>query len=199
MDTVVSVADFFAASNDPAKLPAGQGPEFAFCGRSNVGKSSLMNMLLARRKLVRTSKSPGCTKQVNLFVGRLKDQFPFTFADLPGYGYAKVSKSERAGWARTIERYLETRHLSGVLLLVDVRREFSQEEEDFVTFFRSKRPRVPIGLIITKTDKVALAQAKAARASLRKLTGLPTLPTSAETGEGREQVWKWLRGTAEPH
>jgi len=173
--------------------------DFPTLERPQKANSGLMNMLLARRKLVRTSKSPGCTKQVNLFVGRLKDQFPFTFADLPGYGYAKVSKSERAGWARTIERYLETRHLSGVLLLVDVRREFSQEEEDFVTFFRSKRPKVPIGLIITKTDKVALAQAKAARASLRKLTGLPTLPTSAETGEGREQVWKWLRGTAEPH
>src|SRR5690606_23305020 len=115
-------AEFEAAAQAPEQLPPPLGVEVAFAGRSNVGKSSLMNALMERRKLVRTSSTPGCTRAINFCKARARDGAELRLVDLPGYGYAKRSKTERNQWARMIESYLAERdHLRAVVMLVDAR------------------------------------------------------------------------------
>ena len=99
-DVRVVLAEFEAAATKATALPPGTCEEVAFVGRSNVGKSSLMNALLERNKLVRTSSTPGCTRQINIFAVKLRDGRELRLADLPGYGYAKLSKAERASWGK---------------------------------------------------------------------------------------------------
>src|SRR5262249_11294359 len=141
-------------------------PEIAFAGRSNVGKSSLLNMVLSRRGLARTSNTPGCTRQINFFdlhlarravSGREASESRrrrIGFVELPGYGYAKVSKSEAAGWQELLEGYLRDRPtLRAVVILVDIRRGMEREEEDLVEFL-AQRPDLDVFVAATKTDKL---------------------------------------------
>jgi GTP-binding protein len=172
---------------DPAR------PEIAFAGRSNVGKSSLLNMLLARRNLARTSNTPGCTRQINFFdVGLAGDVAPsdLVFVDLPGYGYAKVSKSESHSWKRLLEGYLEKRPtLRAVVILVDARRGVEGEERDLVEFLE-QRSELAIILAATKLDKLPRSQHKPALAALAREAGVRVVGTSAETGAGRRELWE---------
>ena len=198
-ETRVVAAEFTAGAPNVAGLPPPALAEIAFAGRSNVGKSSLMNALLARRNLVRTSNTPGCTRQLNVFTAHLDDGLAVHFVDLPGYGYAKLSKTELKGWGPMLEGYLRRRAtLRAVCVLVDVRRGVLQEERDLLEFLAQppevERPVPTVSIICaTKLDKLPMSQQKPALAALAKESGLDVVGTSAETLLGRELLWSRLR------
>ncbi len=189
----VTSATFIGAATEPGRFPAPSHPEVAFAGRSNVGKSSAINRLVGRRGLARTSSTPGRTQQLNFFDidGRL------VVVDLPGYGYAKVSKTERAAWRPLVESYLSTRvALAGVVLIVDVRRGLEEEEHQLLDFLAARA--VPALVLATKIDKLNRSgQAKALRALAAGER--PIVPFSAVTGDGVGAVWKAIAGWTAAH
>ena len=197
-DRVVAAA-FVAGAADVAKLPPPALAEIAFAGRSNVGKSSLMNALLQRKSLVRTSNTPGRTREINVFHARLSDGLELHLVDLPGYGFAKVSKAEKRAWAPMLEGYLSSRQtLRAVVLLVDVRRGLEVDDRalfDFVLGARrveaNKAPEVIV--VATKLDKLARAKQKPALLKIKSEAILPVLGVSAETGEGVGALWARIR------
>jgi GTP-binding protein len=198
-ETKVVHAEFVAGAEDLAGLPAPTLLEVAFAGRSNVGKSSLLNATMQRRGLARTSGTPGCTRQLNVFEVRCADGLSLNFVDLPGYGWAKRSKSERAHWQGMIEGYLQGRAgLRAVVLLADVRRGMEDEEHQLVEFLRQPRrvsdPK-PLEVIVvaTKVDKLGVAARKPALEAFRKAAGTRPIGFSAVTGEGREALWARIR------
>jgi GTP-binding protein len=195
-------AAFLAGAARLDQLPPPVQIEVAFSGRSNVGKSTLMNMMLARKNLVRTSSTPGCTRQVNLFSCALAGGVSLVLADLPGYGYAKVSKTESRAWAKTIEGYLAERAtLRVVVVLVDVRRGMEAEERDLVDFLarsREGRGDVDVLVVATKIDKLPGHQRKPALAALRKEAGVPVLGASGVTGAGRDELWEAILAALRP-
>ena len=204
----VATAEFEAGATQLASLPSPTVPEIAFAGRSNVGKSSLMNTLVSRSGLVRTSSTPGCTRALNLFGITLDDGSAYRLVDLPGYGYAKLSKTEKARWGTMIESYLVRRNtLRVVVLIVDIRRGFEEDDEqlaDFVRDCRATGANAPITsiLVATKLDKLALSKRKPALAAFKKKTGLTPIGFSSVNGEGRDALWARLRSatavTADP-
>jgi GTP-binding protein len=161
-------------------------PEIAFSGRSNVGKSSLLNRLVGRKKLARVSRTPGRTREINFF--RVNDSF--VMADLPGYGYAKVSKARKAEWRPLLEGYIaKTPQLAGVVQLLDMRREPSEDDVAMLDFLSLLG--MPTIVVLTKSDKLTRsAAAKQADAIARSLLLDPeqTIPFSAVTGEGRDDL-----------
>lgn len=190
-------AEFVLSAREPAHYPPASLPEVAFAGRSNVGKSSLINALLNRKGLARTSNTPGRTQEINFF--RVNDRF--NFVDLPGYGYAKVPEAIRRQWGPMVETYLRERgtlHL--VLLILDVRRDPSPEDQQLIRWLSFYR--VPFLLILTKRDKVsnnAFAQQRsriAAKMALPPET--PLMAFSARTGAGKEALWREIRRVLEP-
>jgi GTP-binding protein len=203
-ETRVVDATFVAGAVDAASLPPPTVVEVAFAGRSNVGKSSLLNALMQRRGLARTSNTPGCTRQLNVFEVRCADGLMVRFVDLPGYGWARRSKTERKDWQVMIEGYLRTRvGLRAVAVLADVRRGLEEEETQLVEFLAQKRhvsggaPPAVI-LVATKIDKVGAAGKKPAMAKLRQQVagvGGPggIVGFSAVTGDGREDLWARIR------
>src|SRR5579871_5826548 len=172
-ETRVVHAEFAAGAVDAAQLPPPTLLEVAFAGRSNVGKSSLLNAVMQRRGLARTSGTPGCTRQLNIFEVRCTDGLSLRFVDLPGYGWARRSKSERAHWQGMIEGYLRRRTgLRAVVLLVDVRRGVEDEERQLVDFLRlpretSDRGPLEVILVATKVDKLGVAARKPALEAVR--------------------------------
>ncbi len=189
---------------DPARFPNRPLPEIAVSGRSNVGKSSLLNKLLGRKNIARVSKEPGKTRTINFF---LLNENLF-LVDLPGYGYAKVSKETRGGWQKVLYSYIENReNLRGVIQLVDSRHPPTKDDlkmiqrlvdadRDFVTVF-------------TKSDKIGRSErakalsryrsyfdgftiAEFGKGSKDAAVDIPVIFTSAKTGEGRDAVWKWI-------
>jgi GTP-binding protein len=177
------------------------GAEVAFAGRSNVGKSSLINTLASRRGLVRVSATPGCTRQINFFQARARDDLNLVLVDLPGYGFAKRSKAERGEWAALIERYLEKRgQLRSLVLLVDSRRGLEEDDLELVKFVHAARRSRPIGLVLvaTKIDKLQASKRAAVLRDLRKGLGgdLPAVGFSSVTREGYEECWRAIRKTS---
>lgn len=164
----------------------------AFAGRSNVGKSTLLNRLVQRRSLARTSRTPGCTRGVVLFRATLRDGTAFVIADLPGYGFAERSKGERDAWAGLIERYLKQRaSLVGVVILADARRGIEPEEEQLIRYLEHiKRPFM---VALTKVDKLSKADRARAASAIHKRTKMPVIGVSGETGEGREEILRRIR------
>jgi GTP-binding protein len=171
-------------------------PEIAFAGRSNVGKSSLLNKLLKRRSFARVSKTPGRTREINFF----KVNDAFLLADLPGYGYAKVSKSRSADWGPLIESYLRgTRQLRGVVQLLDVRHDPTEDDRQMLDFLADVT--VPVMFVATKIDK--LSQAAAARrvgelAIMLQVDEDHIIPFSAQTGAGRDELAEAIAGLLAP-
>jgi len=161
-------------------------PEVAFAGRSNVGKSSLLNSLVRRKSFARVSRTPGRTREINFF--RINNGF--VFVDLPGYGYARVSKEKKAEWRPMIESYLRrTTQLRGIVLLLDIRREPSDDDRAMLDFLAEVE--VPTIVALTKTDKVSKVAARARASEIsRALTLEPeqVIPFSAHTGEGRVEL-----------
>ncbi|HEU4405539.1 MAG TPA: ribosome biogenesis GTP-binding protein YihA/YsxC [Polyangiaceae bacterium] len=195
--TNVVEAQFLAAVGPGGAFLPPTLPEVAFAGRSNVGKSSLINTLVARKALARTSSTPGCTRSINFFHIRTADDLNFQLVDLPGYGYAKRSKAERAAWGPLLERYLlERAPLRAVVLLVDVRRGLEGEEEELLEFLRqpsqATRPEPGVVLVATKIDKLPLAQRHGALAKLKR-AGVGVIGFSSVTREGVDPLWKRLR------
>jgi GTP-binding protein len=198
-------ARFLAGAGPGSALPAPVHVEIAFAGRSNVGKSSLVNALLERRSLVRTSATPGSTRQLNLYEARAADGTVFHLVDLPGYGFTRRSKHEQGAWKELIEGYLSTRAtLAAVVVLVDVRRGLEDDDRELVEFVASLHhpSRRPLGLVVaaTKLDKVARAARRPALDAIRRGVG-PGMPVrvvgfSSETGEGRAELWALLRSLA---
>jgi GTP-binding protein len=192
-DVRVVSAEFEAGAASADKLPEAGCDEVAFVGRSNVGKSSLMNALLERRKLVRTSRTPGCTRQINLFAVKLADGRELRLVDLPGYGYAKLSKTERQSWGARLEEYVRTRPTLGcVVLLVDARRGFEEDDAQMVEFVGAERPAGPpprVVVVATKIDKLAPSKTRPALLEVARQAGVPPLGFSAVTGAGRNELW----------
>jgi GTP-binding protein len=192
----ISAAEFTAGAQKRDQIPAATRPEIAFAGRSNVGKSSLLNMMLARNGLARTSRTPGCTRQINFFEVAVAGGPELTFVDLPGYGYAKVSKAESRDWKALLEGYLREREtLEAVVVLVDARRGVEDDERGLVEFLRL-RQGLPVFVAVTKLDKLSRAAQKPRLAAIERESGVKVIGTSAETGAGREELWKRLLGVA---
>jgi GTP-binding protein len=188
----IATAEFTAGAQKREQIPGPTGPEIAFAGRSNVGKSSLLNMMLARKGLARTSRTPGCTRQINFFDIAVAGGPKLTFVDLPGYGYAKVSKAESRDWKKLLEGYLQDRPtLEAVVVLVDARRGVEQDEKDLIEFLRL-REGLPVFVVVTKLDKLSRSAQKPRLAEIQREAGVKVLGTSAETGAGREELWDRL-------
>lgn len=193
----VTRAEFFAAATRAEQLPPPQTIEVAFAGRSNVGKSSLMNALLERRKLVRTSGTPGCTRQISLFEVTTRLGSRLTLVDLPGYGYAKRSHAEKREWAELIHTYLLKRPaLAALVALVDIRRGLAAEDEQLLELVNNPhgvtRGHVEVILVATKLDKLAGSERKVAMAQLKKQTSRSWIGFSTELPETHEVLWRHL-------
>lgn len=193
MSFVLKSSEFLTAAVRPPGYPPTGPPELAFAGRSNVGKSSLINKLLGRKKLVRVSSTPGRTQEINFFA--LNDD-EIRLVDLPGYGFAKVSKKVRAGWRTMVESYLASRDtLRGVVVILDIRRE--PKDEDLMLLDYLKAHGIPIIIAVTKADKLS---GNKRRARLSKLLPRLTMydpeptPVSAMTGLGKDKMWERLLG-----
>jgi GTP-binding protein len=172
-----------SSTGSMAKLPAETLPEVAFAGRSNVGKSSLLNTLSGRKNLFKVSKSPGRTRTIVHVKARLESGAEIYLVDLPGFGYARVSKGMSSAWAKIIEGYLAKRHtLHLVVLLVDVRRGVQDEEDDLIAYLQEIG--IPILLVATKLDRVPKSKQKAALDKLKKETNAALAGTSSATGFG---------------
>jgi GTP-binding protein len=191
----------FVAALAPGSRPGGAPPTFvevAFAGRSNVGKSSLINMLVGRKGLVRTSNTPGCTRQINLFEVRARDGATLVLADLPGYGFARRSKEERRAWADLIEGYLAGRAtLRALVVLVDARRGLEQDDLDLVTFARRARPAglgaLELIVVATKIDRLPRSSARAVLQRHGREVGGKLIGLSSVTGEGKPELWRAIR------
>ena len=187
-------AEFIAGATALAQLPAPTFAEVAFAGRSNVGKSSLINNLVRRKKLVRTSSAPGCTRTINIFRVRLRtdgEEAHLDLVDLPGYGYAQRSKAERKAWGPLIEGFLSERPgLRGAVVIIDIRRGVQDDDKQLLEFLESIGV-API-LVATKLDKLPASKRKPAIAKLRKQVRRSVTPYSSITGDGRDALWHRL-------
>src|SRR5438874_13183509 len=161
-------------------------PEIAFAGRSNVGKSSLLNTLVRRKSFARVSRTPGRTREINFF--RVNNAF--VLVDLPGYGYARISKERKSEWKPLIESYLRrTTQLRGIVLLLDIRRDPSEDDRAMLDFLAETE--VPTIVALTKTDKLSKAAAKQRVADVSAALALDNeqvIPFSAQSGDGRTEL-----------
>ncbi len=179
-----------------SRLPENDKPEFAFAGKSNVGKSSLINALMNRKAYARTSAQPGKTQTINFY--NINDAL--YYVDLPGYGYAKVSQAEKEKWGKMIERYLHgSAQLRQVFLLVDIRHEPGANDRQMYDWIvhNGYRPVV----IATKLDKINRSQTAKQVKLVRTALGMEAqdllIPFSAETKQGREEIWELIEGYLE--
>ena len=188
-----------------SKLPENDKIEVAFAGKSNVGKSSLINALMNRKSLARTSSSPGKTQTINFYMVTGRRELTDTdeslyLVDLPGYGYAKVSQSEKEKWGKMIENYLHrSRQLKAVFLLIDIRHDPSANERMMYDWILHNG-FAPI-IIATKLDKLKRSQVakqlKAVKQGLQVQPGTIVIPFSAETKQGREEIWSVIESFCE--
>ena len=185
----ISSALFIKSATRPAEFPRDQRPEIAFCGRSNIGKSSLLNTLTNSRGLARTSSSPGRTQTINFF---LIDERMY-FVDLPGYGYAKVPKAVKEKWGGMIESYLGDREqLKLAVMLVDSR--MAPTESDLTMKQWLDHHRIPNAVVLTKADKISRNQLnQALRTGARTLNTKEIIPFSAVTGSGKDEILTRIR------
>lgn len=179
-----------------SKLPENTKPEIAFAGKSNVGKSSLINALMNRKSLAKTSRQPGKTQTINFY--NINDVM--YLVDLPGYGYAKVSESEKQKWGKMIENYLhQSKQLKAVFLLIDIRHAPSANDKMMYEWidYQGYQPII----IATKSDKIKKSQLQKNVKIIREGLGLKKesiiIPFSAETKQGRDEIWKLMDGLLE--
>ena len=178
---------FIKSATKPAQYPESDLPEIAFAGRSNVGKSSLINVLVNRKKLVRTSSTPGRTQLINFF----DVNEAFTLVDLPGYGFAKVPLDVKRQWGPMMETYLSSRaNLQCVVLILDIRRIPRDEDLQMLTWLRTFS--VPPLLVVTKCDKVSKNERERQMGLIAKELGVSKselIPFSALSREGLDEIW----------
>jgi GTP-binding protein len=188
-------AEFVISAARSEQFPGDSKQQIAFAGRSNVGKSSLINALLHRKSLVKTSATPGKTQLVNFFI----INEAFYFVDLPGYGYAKVPQAVLDTWAPMIEGYLkDSPRLAGVVLLLDSRREPDSRDTRLIEWLRQYD--IPAMFVLTKADKLNRQDAERARRQVQTALGLasPPLLTSAKSGAGMKELWAEINRALRP-
>ncbi len=189
---------FLASATDAAQFPAPSLPEIAFLGRSNVGKSSVINSLVGD-KVARTSSTPGRTRAINFFEIRWpgKPRPELIFADLPGYGYAKISREISQEWPKFIEPYLNDRPTLGLcIVLIDANVPPQQSDRQLLDFLSASNREFLV--VATKSDKLSNNQLNGALRTLtQEYPAAPLLPFSAKTGAGREQLWAQIRQVAQ--
>jgi len=197
----VLTADFVTSAPGLPGSPREGLPEIAFLGRSNVGKSTLINKLTGRKQLARVSRTPGRTRLLNFFrlkvgLGRdgREESLDLSFCDLPGYGYAKIARDEQAKWQAMIEGYLKGRDdLRAAVILLDIRRDPSELDTALIEWLGSMGRRIlPV---VTKSDKFARNRRRHALQGLERQLGIPSgeaLAVSAVTGEGCDELWAAL-------
>ena len=184
--TYFNNAKFIGSYPSTEDLPVDEGSEIAFCGRSNCGKSSILNALTNNKKLAKTSKTPGRTQSINVF--EIKSKSEFKIIDLPGYGYAKVSKKMRASWGQEIEKYLMTRQcLNALCIIMDIRHPLKKDDESLIDWCESKD--LPMILLLNKADKLSKSQiAQTVLKATKELNKLSTkhfiIPVSATKKTG---------------
>jgi GTP-binding protein len=180
--------DIACKTLDPSRFPRSPWAEVAVSGRSNVGKSSLLNTLLGRKNIARISKDPGKTRSINFFA--VNDRF--YLVDLPGYGYAKVSAELRDKWLDVVEGYVLGRDaLAGVVQLLDARHPPTKDDAATMDLLRGSGR--PVLVALTKADKIPRSdRARALRDAGRIADALPVVFFSAKTGEGADEIWKWI-------
>ncbi len=188
---IIKSAELETVCGITSRLPENELPEFAFAGKSNVGKSSLINALMNRKSLARTSSQPGKTQTINFY---LINQNMY-YVDLPGYGYAKVSVEVKAKWGKMIERYLRSsKALKCVFLLIDIRHEPSANDRMMYDWIVENGYH-PV-IIATKLDKIKRSQTAKQVKLIRDALGMGKdgvlIPFSAETKQGREEIWAYL-------
>ncbi|MBB6729289.1 ribosome biogenesis GTP-binding protein YihA/YsxC [Cohnella zeiphila] len=193
---IIKSSEFVISAVGPKQYPDEGLPEVALAGRSNVGKSSLINRMLLRKNLARTSSQPGKTQQLNYY--RINEEL--FFVDVPGYGYARVSKTEREAWGRMIEAYLRKREtLRLVILLVDLRHPPSALDRSMYDWL--SHYGIPLCVVATKADKLGRSQlpkhAKQVRETLGMPRSQPLILFSSETGQGRDELWSLIEQSAD--
>jgi len=187
----IDQVEFVLSAGNARECPAGPAPEIAVSGRSNVGKSSLLNVLFARKNLVKVSGTPGKTQRLNYFL--VNDAFHVV--DLPGYGFAKAPAHARDEWSRMMQQYLRTRtQLVAIVQLVDIRHEPSKEDREMVQWLVDEQ--MPFCLVATKSDKLAPTKREPALRAIARSLGLPPdqpqVCSSSETGEGKQPLLSWM-------
>ncbi len=185
---IIKSAEFITSAVNPSHYPPAKLPEIAFIGRSNVGKSSLINKLVNRKRLVKTSSTPGRTQLINFFDINKE----FSFVDLPGFGYAKVPARVKKNWAPMIKTYLSTREtLKGVVFIMDMRRVPGIEEMELINWFYDiELNRIQV---ITKVDKLKRSKIKMHHSRIAQALGFEKndfILFSAKSGLGKSDVWK---------
>jgi len=187
--------EFVKSATQPSGYPEGNLPEVAFVGRSNVGKSSLINSLLQRKRLARTSNTPGRTQIINFF--NVNDKL--LFVDLPGYGFARVPEAVKKEWGPMMETYLRERTgLELVVFILDIRRDPSRDDlamKAWLDYYGRKTL-----FVLTKSDKLSRGEMKNRQRHIQEYLALPDAPInfSAKTGLGRETIWEKIKNLKKP-
>lgn len=187
----ITKMEFICSVFSPEDFPIDQLPQIAFAGRSNVGKSSMINCLLQQKNLARISSQPGKTRSINY----IKINDLFYFVDLPGYGFAKVSKEERKKWKSLIENYLiDNENLKGLVQIVDARLGITEKDEEMIAY--SLALGIQPLVVATKTDKLKQSEKEKNWKKIRKFLTRYSLngfvPFSSKTNLGKKDVWKWI-------
>jgi GTP-binding protein len=186
-------AEFIKSATDPSHYTEDAFPEIAFAGRSNVGKSSLINILLARKKLARTSNTPGRTQLINFFLVNNE----LSFVDLPGYGYAKVPLAVKKSWGPMVEKYLKTRkNLRMVVVILDIRRDPTNDDLSLISWLYTYDIK-PV-FVLTKSDKLSKNRVAMRRRAIREILEVSDddlITFSARTREGRENIWNVIESS----
>lgn len=187
--------EYIGSYKDVDGCPSFSMPEYCFIGRSNVGKSSIINLITGLNEIARTSRKPGKTQSINLF--RVEEMSPWIIADLPGYGYAQVSRSTRGQWSSMIDKYIvERQNLMCTFLLIDIRHPRQKNDHDFMNFLGSKH--IPFCILFTKSDKLKPTELNEAlevykEELLKEWEELPPhIVTSSTEKKGREEVLTYI-------
>ncbi|MEW5924206.1 MAG: ribosome biogenesis GTP-binding protein YihA/YsxC [Candidatus Zixiibacteriota bacterium] len=180
-------AVFYRSYADARKIPQDSRPQIAFAGRSNVGKSSLLNRLVGLKRLAKTSKTPGRTRLVNFFLINEK----YFFVDLPGYGYARASESEKRQWGRLVNNYLEnSANLRAVCFLLDCRREPNADDLLMIDWLQSSD--IKYAIVLTKADKLSKSNLAKKKKEIEKIFKVTPIPFSSVSGIGKRELMKWI-------
>lgn len=191
---MIRTLELTATAYEPNQMPEVDAPQIALAGRSNVGKSSLVNCLAGRKALAKISSTPGKTRSLNFYQVAPDG---FFLVDLPGYGFARTSKAEKEKWGRLIESYLRgNRRLAAVVCLLDVRLPPQRLDLEMTAFLRQQG--IPVLALLTKADKCSQRECEARRREWKEILRTPELPLSisSKTGRGREALWEALARTA---